>query len=232
MHRSAYTKDMAEDDSERRNMYSEQRAVKAVCDFRDALNQSGWEYVDATFATQLFLETDFCMDAAYSADYIERLERGNTLPTISQYRDNPELALDMLRLAMYCQWIPLYRELHSSRDFEVWLPIALDIVAPSDGLHVTERCRNVIVDSERLTRSGLACGVSPMCPARFVAHDVLLSTPFMPLDESECLTRDMYKAQQDADTLLKSVGERGMITPEQMNQALEESRMAYDALIA
>lgn len=200
----------------------------AVHRLKSDLASVGHSYVDTFFAVQKFVESDYLIDERWSSIYLARLEEQRVLPGKDMYHSNPERALEMHRLAMYSLWIPLYREMHSSREFSDWLPSALDIVLPQKGAHSSESCHAQGAVAEEVAIGDVSCSVADRCPRKYIMNDLLLSTPYLPLDPLELGGTDLIKAQADARILLSRARDKKIITQSQLLQALNDCRQAYD----
>lgn len=207
-----------------------QKIDRAVLRFKSDLNSVGHSYVDALFAAQNFVQLDFGVDEQSSNAYLIQLERERVLPDSQVYNHSPELGLEMHRLAMYSTWMPLYRETHSSREFNDWLPGAIDIVLPPDGTHTSGRCYPPLENPEEVLVTDVSCPVSTICPLKFITNDVMLGTPFLPLDQDERAVTDLIKARTDANILLRRMCEKKIIDQGQLRRAVDDCRKAYERL--
>ena len=208
-----------------------QRVNGAVHRLRSDFVTIGHSYVDTFFAVQKFVESDYAIDERWSAVYITQLEEQRVLPRKDMYHLEPERALDMHRLAMYSLWIPLYREMHSSREFNDWLPSALDIALPQDGTHASENCDTQGAVAEEVSIGDISCSVADRCPRKYIMNDLLINTPYLPLDPLEQGGTDLIKARTDARILLQRAHDKKIITQSQLLQALTDYRQAYDNVI-
>ena len=198
----------------------------AVRRFRADLSAVGHDYLGTHGALQELLAADFHMADEYSGRYITDLERKHILPGPKLYDSMSDVALMMHRQAVYSYWMPLYRASHESDEFRLWVPAALRVAVPPAGGHDTY-CRTTSVEvTEAL--GVFACRVARVCPVRYIAEDVMLSPPFLPLNSDEYMFFDTDKAKTDAHSLIQAVADREFITLSEMRAAAQSSRAAYD----
>jgi hypothetical protein len=135
---------------------------------------------------------------------------------------------------VYSYWVPLYRETHTSDEFQAWLPDALEVVFPANGRHSRTICDLGVRDPEELPLYGLACPTSSCCPVKVATNDVLLNTPFMPYDDGMMLyerqASDPIRLCADAHTLVEALHGKRVISGGQMLVAKKRYSQAYAAL--
>lgn len=203
--------------------------TSAVKRFRADLLAVGHDYLAAHGALQEWLAADFQMADEYSGRYIADLESKRILPGPELYSTASDMALMMHRQAMYSYWMPLYRVSHESDEFRLWVPAALRAAVPPAGGH-DKYCRKSPADiTEALGR--LACKTALVCPVRFIADEVMLSPPFLPLNSDEYMFFDADKAKVDAHSLIQAVADREFINLSEMRTAAQASRAAYDYIV-
>jgi hypothetical protein len=212
-----------------------ERTTRAVRRLRGALSLPDRDYIDSRLAVQEFIEAEFAVDAAYSDSYIARLENERVLPVDSTFDSDADRALEWHRQGMYSYWIPLYRETHTSDEFQAWLPDALEIVFPANGHHSRMVCDPGVRDPEELPLYGLSCPTSSCCPVKVATNDVLLNTPFLPYDgegmalygQSVC---DPIRLCADAYTLVETLHSKKVISGGQMLVAKKRYSQTYAGL--
>jgi hypothetical protein len=212
-----------------------ERTTRAVRRLRSALNVPDRDYIDSRLAVQEFIEAEFAVDAAYSDSYIARLENERILPADGAFDTDADRALEWYRQGVYSYWIPLYRETHTSDEFQAWLPDALEVVFPANGRHSRTICDLGVRDPEELPLYGLACPTSSCCPVKVATNDVLLNTPFMPYDDDgmmlyERQASDPIRLCADAYTLVEALHGKRVISGGQMLVAKKRYSQAYAAL--
>lgn len=141
--------------------------------------QGGDYYFRMYVALRQYINDELDFTADESAEFILSLEKTGRLPTIDQYRDNPEGSLEMHRLAMLTTWMPLYRLSHTSHEFDTWLPHALAIILPANSRHSLSACIYPERADELVHEQ---CYVSGCCPARTVVRHVVNSAARLPMD--------------------------------------------------
>lgn len=199
------------------------------------LSLVGGNYVDARMALQEFIESEFSVGEVFSDRYIARLEAERILPTDISYEEDVQAALDWHRQAMYCYWIPLYRETHTADEFSVWLPAAMDVVIPPNSGHSRESCDPELTSPASIPLYGTSCPTSALCLVRLVGGDVLLNVPYLPVDDMEMIPYEQQacnpaRLRSDANMLLAVLYDKRVITASQMREAKARYDRAYASL--
>lgn len=203
--------------------------TSAMRRFRADLSTVGHDYLGAHGALQELLATDFQMAEKYSGRYITELESQRILPGPELYSASSDVALAMHRQAVYSYWLPLYRVSHEADEFSLWVPAALMVAVPPESGH-DKRCREALPDSAEALGK-FACKATLMCPVRFIAEEVMLSPPFLPLNSDEYMFFDAEKAKADALSLIQAVANREFINLGEMRAAAQASRAVYDYIV-
>lgn len=215
--------------------YERSRATYAIDTYRRTLSLTERSYIDSRLALQAYVEMEFAIDDAYSDHYIAQLEVGRILPSAGLYERDVEMALDWQRHAMYSFWMPLYRETHTSDEFSMWLPAAMEVILPAGSKHSREKCDSELTDSLDAVLYSASCPQSSICPVRLMGSDVILNTPYLPIDDMEVMEYeqkacDPTRLMSDANTLLTALYDKRVITANQMRAAKSRYGKVYERL--
>ncbi|HET8884406.1 MAG TPA: hypothetical protein VFM68_02965 [Candidatus Saccharimonadales bacterium] len=133
------------------------------------------------------------------------LQSEGTLPS-SEAFDSDELLngiKEEYRLGIFSGIEPLYRNMHTSEEYEEWLPAALNVVVPKDGRHQPDDC---------LRTNGIIHGCCEIgtCPVHIVIDSAKESLESSDFTSYEYQT-DSEKACRDSLTLLSELVDRHYI---------------------
>ena len=198
---------------------------RGIQGLRSDFDRYGHNYFSMFVTLRQYIDDHLDFGHSNTLDFLLSLEESGRLPTKSYYDTEPVAALEMHRLAVYTTWMPLFQLSHSSEEFKVWLPHALEVVVPNPGYHTPGDCFG---SQGYETPFDDTCRSSLCCPVRHIVRDVVqlsLNAPMNTLD----YVLDPLKAHDNTTALIAGVYDYALLPGDKKSVLLAAYQRRYDS---
>lgn len=127
---------------------------------------------------------------------------------------------DEYRIGIFTGIMPLYQKLHSTTEYEEWLPRALDVVMPETGNHGTQANCHTVIDR-------FACWTQKVCPLKVVIDETKELVTYPDFESYDYIVR-REEMRTEVMILLAALTKREILTKAQERELTNEYIEKYN----
>lgn len=178
-----------------------------------------------TMAFQNYIAAEFAISEQEADTLCRLLQDEGSLPKSRDFEldESPVDLKEEYRLGVFCGIAPLYRSMHTSEEYEAWLPSALGVVVPHDSRHTVNTCT---------TQDGhptpISCELGA-CPIKVVTEDARMAAE-LPDFDSFGYQVDNEKMCRDNLILLSQIAQRHYVTVDEAAKLMTQYTSQYNRI--